>query len=410
MNRIDEINPLPVFKGKVNEHIEETQQRIEELASLNIDLEDSEQNLEPFVELGKYITDSPICLINILDAYNQWTVAGELGDNVMAKEKSLCQYTIQQSNVFEIANLSRDDRFKDRFYVKKAPALRYYCGVPITTSRDVDIGSICVLDTKEKSLSDTQKEQLQHLADIIVKQLEITRKFEQAASGYYELKDSFHKLSHDLRSPINGIVGIAETLKQEDETPTKEDLSMIKECAESVIEEIDSMLSIVDNREQNPKRRREIQLKKLADKIERLYKPQAKKKNISLQFNYEVGEEAEIGHQTFTKLIQIVGNLVANAIKFSNGGGTVTVCFQKSPEACLEITVTDDGIGMNVKQIKAFNSGDLVKQSEGTEGEASFGVGLQHVRTMIEELGGKISVSSEEGEGSCFTISLMGLL
>lgn len=104
--------------------------RLQKLAELDIDFENQREKLQPFVELAKYITDSPICEINIIDAYTQWTVA-RTEDSLKAipREESVCQDTIQQGSTYEIPDLSSDKRYQDRCYVTDEPHFRYYCGV-----------------------------------------------------------------------------------------------------------------------------------------------------------------------------------------------------------------------------------------------------------------------------------------
>lgn len=115
--------------------MEKELRRLQKLGDLNIDFEHQKQKLEPYVELAKYITDSPVCEINIIDANTQWTVA-RTEDSLKAipREESVCHDTIQQGTTYEIPDLSSSDRYQDRFYVTDEPHFRYYCGVQLTTS------------------------------------------------------------------------------------------------------------------------------------------------------------------------------------------------------------------------------------------------------------------------------------
>jgi GAF domain-containing protein len=88
----------------------------------------------------------------------------------MLREDSVCQYTIMETDHFEIDDLSLDDRFKDKFYVTGDPNVRYYYGIPLKTSRDVNIGALCVLDQEQKSLDPEKIELMKIIADEIVAQ------------------------------------------------------------------------------------------------------------------------------------------------------------------------------------------------------------------------------------------------
>jgi signal transduction histidine kinase len=100
---------------------------------------------------------------------------------------------------------------------------------------------------------------------------------------------------------------------------------------------------------------------------------------------------------------------VANAIKFTQNGGTVKVVYdteEADDRVFLKITVQDDGIGMEKEQIEKFNNGQKIVGSAGTGGEESFGIGLQHVRKLVHELNGKILARSTPGEGTEFLVTV----
>jgi len=380
--------------------------RLRGVSSFALELDEYQEKLRPFVELAQSITGSVTCEINIIDAYNQWTISRtEEEFKVLAKEESICQHTVAKNEPHEVHDLESDSRYHNRAYVEGSPWYRYYCGVQLSTSDDLNIGSLCVLDTTPKHLDDQQKKQLQHIADAIVDKLEKERDLKEMVSKLDELKDTFHKFNHDMRNPINGIVGFTKMLTDEDVTGNRErKLAMIRDCALTISDEMEAMLQAVDD-DSRHRLRKKLPLVKLPEKIDRLYRPQAESKEISLTLNYGVEEEI-VPHYYVTKMTQIVGNLVANALKFTSEGGGVEVAFKKNDAQHLQITVKDDGIGMDPDQVEAFNQQEEVFGTEGTAGEVSYGIGLQHVRGLVRAEGGSIEVESAKGEGTCFTVSL----
>jgi signal transduction histidine kinase len=136
--------------------------------------------------------------------------------------------------------------------------------------------------------------------------------------------------------------------------------------------------------------------------INRLYLPMAQNKGISLSMSTQIDLEIQLLPNFFNNLIQITGNLVANAIKFTPSKGSVDVLLTLDDEenhSILNMTVSDTGQGMSPDQVSAFNQGKPVARSMGTNGEEGFGIGLQHVIEMVSEDGGRIVVKSEKGSG-----------
>lgn len=384
--------------------------RLAHLSALAIPFDELQNKLKPFVELAQFITDSPVCEINIIDAYNQWTIAQTSDERkVIPREKSVCYDSIQQDTPYEIADLKNNKRYKDRFYVKGEPYFRYYCGVQLVTSAGFNIGSICVLDTESKTISDEQKTQLGNLADLITQKIEAESRYKQASAQINEMKENVKKLSHDLRSPISGIVGTADLLMNDQEKVEveTEDLNMIKQAAESIIENIDGILDHLILQENNEPGET-FTVEELQKKLLRLYNLQAQQKDLNLSIFNNHDTIIELPYQYATKLIPITGNLIANAIKFTNSGGKIEVSFTVDSDASKPfcITVIDDGEGMSENQISAFNNHQKVIQTTGTDGEKSFGIGLQHVRQMVTQLGGTISVKKADTNGTAFFVSL----
>ncbi|NIT56521.1 MAG: hypothetical protein GWN00_09900, partial [Aliifodinibius sp.] len=205
--------------------------------------------LNPFVKLAQEITDSPVCEINIIDAYNQWTIARTEEElKVIPREESVCVDTIQEDEPYEVTNLKDHNRYSNRSYVIGEPYFRYYCGVQLTTDEGINIGSICVLDQEAKEITSRQKQQLEYLADIIVQYLQKDRSVHQSKRKVHKMEERFRTLNHDIRNPINGIVGIVDLLLTDEDDQQAEvsmdDLMMIKECANAIIGEIDGVLSM----------------------------------------------------------------------------------------------------------------------------------------------------------------------
>ena len=112
-------NPIP----------EQEFNRLLELADFDLDNQELEGHLKELTRLAAKVAGTDISLVNLIDSYTQWSVASEgLPVMQMPREDSVCQYTIMGNQPFEIKDLTKDDRFKNKFYVTENPNLKYYWG------------------------------------------------------------------------------------------------------------------------------------------------------------------------------------------------------------------------------------------------------------------------------------------
>ncbi|TYP93618.1 GAF sensor signal transduction histidine kinase [Fodinibius salinus] len=393
--------------------MEEEIRRLQELAKLGIDFGKQKKKLQPFVELAKFITESPVCEINIIDSHAQWTIA-RTKDSLKAipREKSICEDTIQQNFTHEIPDLSKNERYQNRIYVTEEPHFRYYCGVQLTTSDGYNIGSICVLDMEPKQISIEQKQMLGNLGQFVVDHIERESRFFQLSEQLDELKDSLRNLNHDVRGPISGIIGMADLLlgNGDHDEGLEEDVLQIKDSAQAIIEEIDGVLHTALAEDGSEKNLTQTSLSQVFEKIKRLYSPLAQQKGHDFSVKSSINKELSVPHDFSVTLAQIIGNLVGNAMKFTPEGGTITVDFSRKMEEekqILNVSVEDSGKGMSADQKQAFNNGQRLEKSKGTADEESFGIGLDHIRQLVEKQNGDIVAESNESQGTTFSIRLL---
>lgn len=233
-----------------------------------------------------------------------------------------------------------------------------------------------------------------------------------ASSELDLLKKHIKNLKHDLRSPLSGISGMLEMMINEDKDRIEVrtgDLLIIKEAIKSLLDLINGALVNQDTRN-NRKEGENIDrnLSSVIMEINRLYLPMALNKNILLSVNNQTKSEIQLQNNFFINLIQITGNLVANAIKFTPPNGFIDVVFSldsNEDNKSLNMTIVDTGKSMSPDHVSAFNQGKPIPKSMGTNGEAGFGIGLQHIRKMVSNYAGQIFVKSRKGSGTTFSIS-----
>ena len=388
-------------------------QRILNLAEFDLDYSNLENNFKDLCKLAAKVAGTEISLINLIDTYTQWTISNHgLALNQMPRDESVCQYTIMDNNGLEVQDLTTDERFRDKPYVSGVPDLRYYFGVPLQTNQGFNIGALCVLDTQKKQLSAEKKELLQIIADEIVNRLNALHVIESLKGKVTEITEKQKRVVHDIRGPLSGIIGLSEIISKQGDTNKLEQvlefIKMIHKSSHSILDLANEILSTDDKVENQaqPPNVNEFNLITLKEKLYTLYELQAKNKNIN--FTISINPETAIVSFSKNKLLQIIGNLISNAIKFTPNSGHVNVSLaliENEQDNTLIIEVIDMGIGMNAETIDFILTGNKAT-TIGTDGEMGFGFGLSLVKHLVDSLNGEMTISSVVGKASTFKVSL----
>jgi signal transduction histidine kinase len=385
-------------------------ERLLNLSTFDIDYSNLENNFKDLIYLAAKIAGTDISLINLIDSYTQWTISNYgLDIDQMPREDSVCQYTILEDDHFEVPDLSKDDRFLNKDYVKNPLNLRYYFGIPLKTNNGYNLGALCVMDSERKKLTPEKIELLRLIANEILVRLNTIKLLQDTKNELNIIRESKQKVAHDIRGPLSGIMGISSIIKEEGSKNSIDEIlemvDLIYKSSQSVIDLADEILNAKDD---TPAllQQDEFNLIIFKDKLEKLYGPQAINKEIKLVIHINPAN----GKLTIAKdkLIQIAGNLISNAIKFTEDQGIVTVSLDligEEQNRVLKINIQDTGIGMDEEAINNLLKGTL-KSSLGTTGEKGYGFGLPMVKNLVDLLKGSINISSSEGKGTSFEVLL----
>jgi len=392
------------------------QKRLEALREYDILDSSYEKEFDDITRLAAEICGVPYSKINFIDKDRQWskaTIGLPAEPREVPRNVSVCQYTIHEPKVLEIPDLSQDERFKNLSYVKEDPKLRYYLGAPLVTDEGFKLGALCVLDKKPQKLSGKKKQQLQVLANEVIARLELRRKNIHLQELNSDKVKLMKMLSHDMKSPLNGIMGMASLMREMSDNLNGDDnemLGIIEESAVQLNQMIDEVLSYSLIETKGFTLNAQLtNAEEVVSGINKLYAPAAKTKQIDLKFYTEnVDEPVKIDKDKFE---QITGNLISNALKFTKSGGKVSVSLIKKERSgdddLLELKVADNGLGMDQAEVeRLFDDSDDKVLKKGTSGERSTGIGLTTVKYFTDLHNGKIDVESEKGEGTTFTLTL----
>ncbi len=221
-------------------------------------------------------------------------------------------------------------------------------------------------------------------------------------------KDKFFSIiSHDLRSPVSAFLGISRMIEMLVKTKKTDELlqltSEIDKSVNRLSSLLDNLLNWAMQQQGNiPNTPEKIVLSELIDDLVGTFY------NMTISKNIEIINEIEndiILWVDKNSSATIFRNLINNAIKFSNDGGSIRV-FAASDDSSSKITIEDNGVGMSKEKQENLFSLQTAKGSYGTRGEKGLGLGLQLVKEFVQLNQGNISVESEEGKGTAFHVTL----
>lgn len=263
------------------------------------------------------------------------------------------------------------------------------------------------MDRNIQSLAPEKTELLKIIAEEIVNRLNAYKIIESLRNKVTEVTATQNKVVHDIRGPLAGIIGLAQIISEQGKENNMDEvlefINMIHKSGNSILELADEILTS-ENKSVTLKGG-ELNLKSFREKLEKLYEPQARTKNIDLTIY--ISPETDNIPFSKSKLLQITGNLISNAIKFTPNGGYVKVKLTLTlveNSNVLKIIVTDSGSGLEQYQINSILSGDSTT-TQGTEGEKGYGFGLALVKHLIDGLKGTLRISSDQN-GATFEVEL----
>lgn len=398
---------------------ENEDERLMELFKYDILDTPREAEFDDLVKLASNICKAPISIITLVDSDRQWfkSAVGMEGDETNRKH-AFCAHAINQDDPMIIQDATSDERFHDNPFVLENPNVRFYAGMPLVTPNGHKLGTLCVIDTVPRELTDEQLFSLNVLSKQVMKLLELRLKLKDLGNAYVEIKGNNKKINqlnaintrllsiigHDLRNSINNGLGLIELYTS--------GLLTLEEYAENA-PELKSVLTTsaelltnlqkwgISQREGKSLNLELVHLDILTEKVAKAQMPTAKRKNIELLIEGEKGLEVNTDPDMLEFVLR---NLVQNSLKFTESG-RVSIKV-KNIDAHVVIKVIDTGVGIPISVSEKLFQWDNRQSTKGTNGEKGTGIGLLICSEFIQKLNGKMKVHSKVGEGTEIEIYL----
>ena len=392
--------PLPISEEK----------RLSYLNSLSILDTPSESDYDEIAQLASIICDVPIALISFIDRDRQWfkSIIG-LDLDEAPRELSFCSYALlSPAQPLIVDDPVNDARFKDNVYVTGDAAIRFYAGIPLTLDSGEVMGTLGVIDKKDRKLSATQLTALELLGRNVIALLELRRSkvekdhlISKLKSSNADLEDFASMVSHDLKEPLRKIsyycekIGTEETLSSKGKARFDE----ISNTASRMKAFLNSILEVSRFTSQS-NRYSEINVNTVVE-------------SVLVDLEHQINEaQATINIQKLpsieasqVQMKQVFLNLISNALKYARPDKPPIIGIQgyQKKSGWLEYVISDNGLGFNdFEKELAFNPYQRILK-ENTEGS---GLGLATVDKIVKQHNGRVSLLSRAGKGSIFILTL----
>ena len=364
-----------------------------------------ERSFDNITNLTAGIFDVPIALITLLDSDRSF-LKSHYGLTITEspRETSFCGHAIlEDSEVFMIEDARKDPRFKDNPLIADMQAV-FYAGAPLVNPDGYSLGTLCIFDTKPRTLNKKEVQALAALAFQVVNLFEaqkynraLVRIQEELKERNEELKNFAGIVSHDMKMPLSNMIITSDMLRTKygkllDEK-AQEYLDYIKQSSFTLSDYISNLLD-------------HYETDRTASQIAEFFDSQDFMEGIIELLNINVDCEINLPedniemHANRIALEQIFLNLVVNSIKYNDKEKIKIDIDHYEKDDRYYFSIADNGMGISEKDMPQIFDLFVKTGVLDRSGKTGNGIGLSTVKKLISKLDGEIKVSSTPGVGT----------
>lgn len=387
-------------------------ERMQDLHSYSILDTLSEDDYDSLTTIASEICNTKISLVSLVDDNRQWFKSHHgLDVTETPRNYSFCAHALNTPNdIFIVEDARNDERFYDNPLVTGMPHVIFYAGVPLVSDAGYPLGSLCVIDTQPRSLSSTQVASLKALSKQVINLMELRKIKNTLEKTLINLEEKNHELerfaiiaAHDLKSPLNNIVSLADVLMEDYNSQLKPEaqklLAYIKQSASKLNELIMGLLEYSMMEQALKSGKIEVSFTDLQSGINSLF--------VNDCCNLRWKSDVELLVVNKTVIEQILINLISNAIKYNDKSiADIEIGVSENDDE-YKFYVKDNGPGIASKYQDSIFGMFQTHAATDKFGEKGNGIGLATVKKIIQNQGGTITVESKIGDGALFIFTLM---
>lgn len=386
----------------------------------------AEPAFDRLTRLASALLDTPVALVSLVDADRQFfkSQVGLSEPWASARETpltySFCKHVVASGEPLVVVDAREHPVVRENLAVSELGVVAY-AGMPLAMSTGHVLGALCTIDGQKRQWSERDLEILRDLAAAVVTEIELraeivtrrqTERELRAAKQQAEIASRFKSefltnMSHELRTPLNSVIGFANVLAKNPSGQLGDQeltlLERIRSNGEHLLGLINGLLDLSKIEAGRFELDwSEVDLQPVIDEVLAHLEGQVGKKPLRLVA--DIPEQAGPIRADAGRLKQVLINLVGNAVKFTEEGGITVRLETASDGRPRSLSVIDTGIGIPADRQRAvFES---FQQADNTTGRryGGTGLGLTISKSLLEQMGFDLRLSSREGEGSTFTI------
>ncbi|WP_083225521.1 histidine kinase dimerization/phosphoacceptor domain -containing protein [Neptunicoccus sediminis] len=294
---------------------------------------EAEADFDDIVELASNICDVPVSLISLVDDNRQWFKSRKgFGPEETPLDQSVCAHAILESSFLEVEDMASDPRTADNPLHTGDPRVNFYAGANLVAPNGMPIGTLCVLDTKPRKLTDFQRQALQTLSRQVVTQLELRKRLNTETALRSEM-------DHRVKNSLQTIASITRVASRKITDPQSLDVLRLIERRIGAVASLHTELMGQEGRSSVEARG---YLERVAALLKDVSPDHVTVKVQSVETHLDAQKASAIG--------MIASEFLANSIKHAfpdNRSGQVDVILERIDETHLKLTCRDDGIGRN---------------------------------------------------------------
>lgn len=384
--------PLPCAAKPPSEAL-----RLQALRSYGILDTPREAAFEDITRLASIICQTPIALISLVDAERQWFKSElGMGERETPLFKSMCAHALLDSDVLVVPDTREDVRFARNPLVTGEAPLHFYAGAVLKTSEGLPLGTVCVLDRQPRQLSAEQVDALRALARQTMAQLELRRALQLAEESDRYRSRLMAIAGHDLKTPLRTAAYAIDKMRRHANVDSVPTLVTARDAINLVARNLDELATLAAASETATPDLQPLALEDVLHSVLGVWRQPAIDKCLALR---HVPTSLRVrSHPTL--LTTLLGNLIGNAVKYTERGRVLVGVRRRPGHAVVEII--DSGIGLNLDHpeqvFQAFRQAD--PRSDG------LGIGLWIVHRTAETLGCEVDVRPRPRGGTCFSVRI----
>jgi signal transduction histidine kinase len=363
----------------------------------------SEDTFDKIALLASQIFNTKNAFVTFVDEHRVYFKAniGDFQATEVPREDSLCSLAILDEKITVFSDTQAIPDLSENRFVNSQNGIRFYAGAPLKTPEGYSVGTVCVIDSTPKEVTEHQMDMLRTLADIVINKLESRLRYNTIIKSQNELMGI---ALHEIKNPLASI-SLANDILRLDISKTQKMTDMIKYCVATIQNKLTDLLKLSEDGEKEQRLSiEEADLKEMLDRLVNNFELLANKKNQIIELTIE--DTLPKINIDKTKISDVLHNLLSNAIKYSYSNTTIKIIAKKIDDF-VEIEFQDQGQGLNDEDADKLFKKFAKLSSKPTGKESSNGLGLSICKSFVELHKGQIFAKSPGKElGTSFFISL----